>query len=67
MPFCRIPPEKLEMIGLFGFTVINETETHALISCELGEFIVAKSAPWLLFEDMNDAMQLGALGVVKTP
>ncbi len=64
MPYCSIPTEKLEFLSLFGFRVIGENDDFYFIIDSRGDAIVDKKKPFIWFDDVADAMQMGAESIM---
>ncbi len=67
MPYCEVPEENLAQLGLFGFLVLHETDTHIIVRDSRGESIVVKARPFLWFEEISEAHQMGARAIVTGP
>lgn len=69
MPFCEIPKEKLEFISLFGFDIVGDNGDGFLAVKDSNNKlqIVDKEKPHLWFDDVTDAMQLGATALINSP
>lgn len=71
MPYCEIPPESLEHLGLFGIDVLHETPTALIVRCVKGdghiEYPVDKLRPHIWFDDIADAIQMGTKAIVPMP
>lgn len=67
MPFCEIPADKLNNINLFGYDVISDNGGPFLwVHGPRGRLRVERSRPRLWFEDIADAMQIGAIAILQT-
>lgn len=71
MPYCEIPPARLQHLGLFGFKVELETTDALVITCQKGDgdetLLVDKKRPHLWFDDIADAVQMGAIAIITMP
>jgi hypothetical protein len=66
MPWCEIPTEKLEHIGLFGYDVIMEDGKFLWLHGPKGRLVVERARPRLWFEDVGEAVQAGAIAIILT-
>lgn len=71
MPWCHIDPEKLKFIEMFGYEILHQDDTKMLAhysahTCDMVISIV-KTKPFLYFSEIEDAMQLGVIGIVQGP
>jgi hypothetical protein len=67
MPWVRIPPGRLKDVPLFGIDFIREDDdpAYAWYRGARGRMRVEKSTPFIFFEDVADAAQLEAIGIIK--
>jgi len=66
MPWCEIPANKLSNINLFGYDVISDEGAFLWVRGPRGRTRVERSCPRLWFEDIADAMQIGAVAIFKS-
>ncbi len=66
MPWCEIPPEKLEHIGHFGYDLIMEDGSLIWYHGPKGRLAVERARPRFWFEDMGEAAQAGATAILLT-
>lgn len=67
MPYCEVPIEALDRLTLFGFQVLEDDGDFMLVVGDKGRMIVDKSKPFLWFDDIEDAVQIGATAIVQGP
>ena len=65
MPFVEIPPEMLQHLSLFGSDLLHDDDQYAWYSSSRGRMRVDKSKPIVWVDDVEDAMQLKAVAVMK--
>lgn len=67
MPWARIPPDRLFVLPLFGIDlVLEEPEFLWYDMPGKGKMRVRKSSPRIWFEEIADAHQAGAAGILLT-
>jgi hypothetical protein len=66
MPWARLPPEKLEHLSAFGIDLLNDEGEFAWYRGERGRMYVNKSDPKVWFDDVGDAHQAGAIGILQS-
>ncbi len=64
MPWVKIPPERLQDLPLFGIDLVADDDNWAWYRGSSGRMRVEKSDPKVWFEDLSDAHQCGARGIM---
>jgi len=68
MPWVRIPQRRLKDVPLFGIDFIRDDDddpAYAWYRGSRGRMRVEKANPFIFFEDVGDAIQLEAIGIIK--
>jgi hypothetical protein len=65
MPWCEIPPEQLKHIGLFGYDIVVKEVDYVWAHGPKGRQRIERARPYVWFEDDADAMQLGAIAIIR--
>jgi len=63
MPWAKIPADQLEFLPLFGIDLIKDEGEFAWYRGPQGRMRVEKANPRVFFEDVCDAIQLGAKAI----
>ena len=64
MPFVEIPHERLPHLPMFGYDKIDEDDDFAWYTGPHGRIRIEKSRPIVWLDDVEDAIQLGAIYVI---
>ena len=64
MPSVKIPPDALTRLKIFGYQKVGEDAVHIFYESQDSYVVVRKDDPWIWFEDINDAIQLGAEAII---
>lgn len=65
MPWVKIPPENLLNLALFGYDFIKDDGEFAWYHGPHGRMHIEKAKPCVYVDDIGEAHQLGAIGVLK--
>lgn len=64
MPWAKIPPDRLADLPLFGIDLVSDDGDWAWYRGPSGRMRIEKAKPKVWFEDVGDAHQCGALGIL---
>jgi hypothetical protein len=66
MPWVKIPPKRLKDVPLFGIDFLRDDDdpAYAWYRGSRGRMRVEKANPYIFFEDVADAIQLDAIGII---
>jgi hypothetical protein len=68
MPWVKIPPERLQHVGLFGYEFIQDgADGWAWYEGPIGKTAIDRADPNIWLEDIGEAAQLGARGISISP
>jgi hypothetical protein len=66
MPWCRINPDRIPHLSLFGYDMVSDEGGIIWMHGPKGRIAIEKADPWVWLDDEQDALQIGAKGILQT-